>query len=177
MERTVDNTFLHIARSRLVVHLTEQIRACLAALDDEQIWWRPNERSNAIGNLILHCAGSTRYYIGHVVGGHDFVRDRDSEFGERQKMSTDALRIHLNSTVKEADEVLASFDPARLLFDHGTDTDTLDLHADHRVAAGPLQYACRPDRVRNKADQERRDRRPLANNADTLTREIGRVAA
>ena len=114
MERTVDNTFLHIARSRLVVHLTEQIRACLAALDDEQIWWRPNERSNAICNLILHCAGSTRYYIGHVVGGHDFVRDRDSEFGERQKMSKDALRIHLNSAVKEADEVLASFDPARL---------------------------------------------------------------
>ena len=115
MERTVDTTFLYIARSRLVVHLTEQIRACLAALDDEQIWWRPNERSNAIGNLILHCAGSTRYYIGHVVGGNDFVRDRDTEFGERQKMSKDALRIHLNSAVKEADEVLASFDPARLL--------------------------------------------------------------
>ena len=49
------------------------------------------------------------------MGGHDFVRDRDSEFGERQKMSKDALRIHLNSAVKEADEVLASFDPARLL--------------------------------------------------------------
>ena len=115
MERTVDSAFLYIARSRLVVHLTEQIRACLDALDDEQIWWRPNEQSNAIGNLVLHCAGSTRYYIGHVVGGNDFVRDRDTEFGERQKISKDALLIHLNSAVTEADEVLTSFDPARLL--------------------------------------------------------------
>ena len=37
MKRTVESTFLHIARSRLVVHLREQIRACLDALNNEQI--------------------------------------------------------------------------------------------------------------------------------------------
>ena len=115
MSHTVDSTFLHIARSRLVVHLTGQIRACLDALNDQQIWWRPNEASNSIGNLVLHCAGSTRHYIGHVVGGSDFARDRDAEFAERTPIAKEELRHRLDAAVEEADRVLNEFDPARLL--------------------------------------------------------------
>ena len=115
MERTVENTFLYIARSRLVVHLTEQIRTCLVALNDDQLWWRPNEQSNAIGNLVLHCAGSTRHYIGYVVGGRDYRRDREAEFAQRRTVSRDALLSHLDGAIEEADQVLTSFDPNRLL--------------------------------------------------------------
>ncbi len=115
MEKTTETTYLYIARSRLVVHLTEQIRTCVNALDDKMIWWRPNDQSNAIGNLVLHCAGSTRYYIGHVVGGSDFVRDRDAEFAERGEIPGAELLAHLDSAIAEADRVLTEFDPARLL--------------------------------------------------------------
>lgn len=114
-EHTYARTFLFMARSRLVVHLTGQIRACLDALNDQQIWWRPNEQSNAIGNLVLHCIGSTRYYIGHVVGGTNFVRNRDAEFAERQPLSIDELRARLDAALAEADQVLQAFDPAALL--------------------------------------------------------------
>ena len=86
MEPTPSSTFLDLARARIVVHLTGQITTCLGALTDPMVWWRANDHSNAIGNLVLHCAGSTRYYIGHVVGGHEFVRDRDTEFAERQEL-------------------------------------------------------------------------------------------
>ena len=78
--------FLEMARQRLVVHLTEQITACLDTLNDQMIWWRANEKSNAIGNLVLHCAGSTRHHIGDVVGGTDFIRNRDAEFAERSEI-------------------------------------------------------------------------------------------
>ena len=115
MTHTPAGTFLFIARSRIVVHLTEQVRLCLAALDDQQIWWRANERSNAIGNLVLHCAGSTRYYIGHVVGGSDFVRDRDGEFSERREIPKAELLSTLDVAVAEADTVLSTFDPEKLL--------------------------------------------------------------
>lgn len=115
MPHTPATTFLHIARTRLVVHLTGQIRTCLQALDHEQVWWRPHERANAVGNLVLHCAGSTRFYIGHVVGGHDFTRDRDREFSEREALSTEELLTRLDVAVTEADEVLSTFDPERLL--------------------------------------------------------------
>ncbi len=115
MTRTPSNTFLYIARSRLVVHLTGQVRQCLAALNDQQIWWRANEGSNAIGNLVLHCAGSTRYYIGHVVGGSDFVRDRDAEFSERREIPKAELLSALDLAAAEADTVLTAFEPNRLL--------------------------------------------------------------
>lgn len=115
MEPTAERAFLETARSRLIVHLTGQVRTCLDVLNDQQIWWRANETSNAVGNLVLHCIGSTRFYIGHVVGDRDFVRDRDGEFAERREISAAELRARLDLAITEADEVLAAFDPARLL--------------------------------------------------------------
>ncbi len=115
MEPTTDRVFLDIARSRLAVHLTGQVRTCLEVLNDQQIWWRANESSNAIGNLVLHCIGSTRHYIGHIVGNRDFVRDRDAEFAERREIPAAELRARLDLAAAEADEVLAGFDPTRLL--------------------------------------------------------------
>ncbi len=115
MTHAVDTTFLDIARSRLVVQMTSQIRTCLDALNDQQIWWRANESSNAIGNLVLHCAGSTRYYIGHIVGNNDYVRDRDAEFTERREIPRAELLAGLDLAASEADQVLSAFDPRGLL--------------------------------------------------------------
>jgi uncharacterized damage-inducible protein DinB len=115
MDRTLAGIYLQVARSRLVVHQTEQLRACLQALDDQQIWWRPNEGANSIGNLVLHLCGSTRYYIGHVLGRSGYVRDRDAEFAERTMIPKTELLQRINETVTEADRVLSSFDPDRLL--------------------------------------------------------------
>ena len=115
MEPNAARAFLETARSRLAVHLPGQVRTCLDVLNDQQIWWRPNESSNAIGNLVLHCIGSTRHYIGHIVGERDFVRDRDAEFAERREIAAAELRARLDLAVQEADEVLAGFDPRRLL--------------------------------------------------------------
>lgn len=115
MEPNAESAFLETARSRLTVHLPGQVRTCLDVLNDQQIWWRANESSNAIGNLVLHCIGSTRYYIGHIVGERDFVRDRDGEFAERREIVRAELQARLDLAVQEADEVLAAFDPGRLL--------------------------------------------------------------
>ena len=115
MTRTIESTFLESARTRLCVHLTGQIRTCLDALKIEQIWWRPNESSNAIGNLVLHCVGSTRFYIGHVVGERDFTRDRPAEFAERRELPAAELRSRLDMAIEEADAVLAQMPPGRLL--------------------------------------------------------------
>ncbi len=115
MTRTIESTFIESARTRLCVHLTGQIRTCLDALKIEQIWWRPNESSNAIGNLVLHCVGSTRFYIGHVVGERDFVRDRQAEFAERRELPAAELRSRLDMASEEADAVLAQMPRGRLL--------------------------------------------------------------
>ncbi len=114
MTDTTHKTLFETARARLVVHQAGQVRACLDALNDGQIWWRANEGSNSIGNLVLHLSGSTRWFIGHGVGDSGFVRDRDAEFAEQGPMPKDGLLAHLDFAVSEADRVLSEFDPARL---------------------------------------------------------------
>lgn len=148
MDTTLGHTFVQMARSRLVVHLTGQIRACLDALSDEQIWWRPNSHSNAVGNLVLHCVGSTRHYIGTIVGGTDFVRNRDAEFAAGASGSRAELRVQLDAAVSEADQILRRFDPERLL--ETTDRPTpgitylevIDLQVAHYAThTGQIAYA------------------------------------
>ena len=59
------------ARRRLVHGFPGQVRECLARLDDGQLWWRPHADSNAVGNLVLHVCGSTRHFVGSVLGGSE----------------------------------------------------------------------------------------------------------
>jgi uncharacterized damage-inducible protein DinB len=101
-------------RGRLTKGLPQQVRACLDALSDEQIWWRPNPGSNSVGNLVLHLCGSTRHFLGRAVGGTDYRRDRPAEFAEKGPVSRERLRALLDETVAETDAVLAALAPARL---------------------------------------------------------------
>ena len=119
MMDTSNATLLTLARSRLVVHQAGQARTCLEALNDGQIWWRANEESNTVGNLVLHISGSTRWFIGPGIGNSGYVRDRSSEFTEQGSMQKEALFAYLDSAMSEADRVLSDLDPNRL--DEATD--------------------------------------------------------
>ena len=48
--------FIDLSIRYLRDNYVPKIRKCLNHLTDEDIWWRPNESSNSIGNLILHLA-------------------------------------------------------------------------------------------------------------------------
>jgi uncharacterized damage-inducible protein DinB len=102
-------------RDRLARGFPAQVRACLDALTDEQVWWRPNAHSNSVGNLVLHLCGSTRHFLGRAVGGTDYRRDRPAEFAEKGPIPRDRLRAVLDETVAETDRVLAALEPSRLL--------------------------------------------------------------
>jgi uncharacterized damage-inducible protein DinB len=106
---------LRDTRTRLVEAYPAQIREALAALDEGQIWWRPNPSANSVGNLVLHLAGSTRHFIGRGLGGSGFVRDRPAEFAERGPIPSAEVSQHLEETVAETARVLDAQDPSRLL--------------------------------------------------------------
>jgi uncharacterized damage-inducible protein DinB len=115
MERTLDATVLHMVNTRLVKDYPAQIEVCLEALTDEQLWWRPNDRSNSVANLVLHLAGSNRYYLEHVIDGAADTRDRDAEFAARGGRSKDDLRQHWAESVASTSRALDRLDPARLM--------------------------------------------------------------
>jgi uncharacterized damage-inducible protein DinB len=115
MDRTVESTVLHMVKTRLVTDYPEQIRVCLDALSDEQLWWRPNEHSNSIANLLVHLAGSNRYYFDHVIGGQEDVRNRAAEFATRGGRTKAELQKQWNESVASTGRALDALDPSRLM--------------------------------------------------------------
>ncbi len=107
--------FIARARAFLVSDYLPKIERCLERLTDEEVWWRPNENSNSIGNLLLHLQGSTRMWIVSGVGGAPDLRDRQREFDERTPVPRAELLARLRETLREVDEVLARVDAAALL--------------------------------------------------------------
>ena len=59
-----------------------RITSCLDQLSPGQIWWRPNEASNSVGNLVLHLSGNVRQWSISGLGGVPDVRQREMEFHE-----------------------------------------------------------------------------------------------
>jgi uncharacterized damage-inducible protein DinB len=114
MDGPLADEFLQIVRARLVDDYPRQVRTCLQVLDDDDVWWRPSEQANAVGNLVLHVAGSNRYYLEHVIAGHADVRDRDAEFAARGAMTTRDLESVWADTVQRVVRVLDAITPARL---------------------------------------------------------------
>lgn len=107
--------FIAEARRNLMQEFLPRIERCAGQLSDAEIWWRPNEESNSIGNLMLHLAGNLRQWIISGVGGADDHRFRQQEFDERNGIAKSELLAKLRVTVEEADATLANFDAAKIL--------------------------------------------------------------
>src|SRR3954470_17249405 len=93
--------FLNEAR-REMDDCPRKIEHCLEQLTDEQLWWRPNEATNSIANLLLHLAGNVGQRIGSVIGGQPHDRDRDREFAERGPIAKAELRERLARSIAVA---------------------------------------------------------------------------
>jgi uncharacterized damage-inducible protein DinB len=109
---TTDIARHFIAQSRgfLRADYLPKIERSVEVLSDEDVWWRANEASNSIGNLLLHLEGSTRAWIIGVAGGLHNPRNRQQEFDEREHVPRAELMSRLKQTLTEVDEVLARLD-------------------------------------------------------------------
>jgi len=94
---------------------TPKIIQCLDQLTDEQVWMRPNEASNSIGNIILHLCGNIRQYAISALGERPDTRERDKEFSTRGGYAKDELLEKLTGILSEAILILKNADEARLM--------------------------------------------------------------
>jgi uncharacterized damage-inducible protein DinB len=122
-------SFLARASDFMLDDYLPKIERCLEKLNDDQIWWRANEDSNSIGNLILHLCGNARQWIVCGVGSAPDNRNRDSEFEQRDVIPRDELITLLRSTLSDVKTILQTLDPSTLL-DYrkiqGNDVDILE---------------------------------------------------
>lgn len=77
---------------------------------DEQLWMTAGDVSNSGGNLCLHLCGNLRHFIGFVLGGSGYVRDRDLEFSDTG-ITRDELYVRIDATLDEVGAGLAKLSP------------------------------------------------------------------
>jgi len=110
----VRTLFLEASRSTLLEQYWPRLRASVESLTDEQVWWRPNEASNSIGNLLLHLNGNVGQWLVTSFDRLESARNRPAEFAARQGTSAAALLEALGATMSRASDVLARLTEADL---------------------------------------------------------------
>ena len=106
MESTSE-IFLEFSRHKLFEQYWPRLRSCVEQLSDEQVWWRPNESSNSVGNLILHLEGNVRQWLVGSFARSEDTRNRPAEFQARAGLPGSVLIAQLGATMQQASETLA----------------------------------------------------------------------
>lgn len=110
----VAQNFIDRSRAYLTDEFRIKLRKTLDALPDGMLWWRPNDESNSVGNLVLHLEGNVRQWIVGAVGGAPDVRNRAGEFAAREGGTREELTHRMEQTLDEVDAVLANLRPEQL---------------------------------------------------------------
>ena len=100
---------------RLYDECLPRVLKCIDQLDDSQIWWRPNESSNSIGNLVLHLCGNVRQWIYTGLGRNEDHRNRQTEFDEKGPIPRQELQEKLISTLMLVKPVITNIPTEELL--------------------------------------------------------------
>ena len=90
-----------------------RIEHCVNQLTAAQVWARPPQGTNAVGNLLLHLAGNLRQMVVSNLTGAPDARDRPAEF-TRTGVPAGELLVDLARAVQAARDALAAASDARL---------------------------------------------------------------
>lgn len=110
----LDRLFVERVRDYLASEYPAKLRRTITALPQEKLWWRPNEESNSVGNLLLHLNGNLRQWIVAGVGGEAFARHRAEEFAARDGGPASELLTTLERTLADVDRILSGLTADRL---------------------------------------------------------------
>jgi len=106
--------FLEHSLQKLVQQYWPRLKSSVESLTEEQLWWRPNEACNSIGNLLLHLNGNVRQWLVASFSRLEDSRNRPAEFNQRESISVSTLLNQLGATIQQAGDVLARLTSADL---------------------------------------------------------------
>lgn len=81
--------------------------------DDASVWRTLPTIPNTSGTLALHMAGNLRHFVGAVLGGTGYVRDRDAEFARRDVPRAE-LHAEIDAAMRDVETVLGRLTEADL---------------------------------------------------------------
>jgi uncharacterized damage-inducible protein DinB len=102
----------------VIVRDLDKLQAELKLYPDEKSLWKTEGMiKNSAGNLCLHLCGNLQHYIGFVLGGIHYKRDRDNEFAARDTPLRDLL-FEIDKAKKAVSETLPKLTEEQLESDY-----------------------------------------------------------
>jgi len=80
---------------------------------EADLWTLTDTIPNSAGTLVLHLTGNLRHYVGAVLGGTGYVRDRDAEFARRNVPRAE-LRRGLDDAIADVGATMSRVTDAQL---------------------------------------------------------------
>jgi len=80
-------------------YIAEHVHKWVDPLTQEQFWHNPFSYGNSVGHLILHTTGNLNYYIGARVAETGYIRHRDREFTETEKLEKKEVMEAFDQTI------------------------------------------------------------------------------
>lgn len=114
-DATTATLFLEFSHDKLLEQYWPRMRSCVESLTDEQIWWRPNNASNSVGNLLLHLNGNVGQWLVASFNRIEDGRNRPAEFDAPGQLPGAQLIGKLDETLQRAAAVLSRLTEADLL--------------------------------------------------------------
>ncbi len=59
---------------------------------EENLWITKGDIKNSAGNLALHLCGNLKHFIGHSLGGTNYIREREKEFSLKKIPQKELLK-------------------------------------------------------------------------------------
>lgn len=85
--------------------------------EERKIWEIKGEINNSAGNLVLHLLGSLNHFIGAILGSTNYLRNRDSEFSDKNVGRVE-ITVNIDKTIKMIKSVLSKLTDSDLEKDY-----------------------------------------------------------
>lgn len=85
--------------ARYFRHLAARVEKAALAVPEDQFWTKPFSYGNSIGHLVLHLTGNLNHYVGALVAGTGYVRDREHEFIDPARYPRDEVLARFRDAV------------------------------------------------------------------------------
>jgi uncharacterized damage-inducible protein DinB len=86
--------------ARYFRHLARRVEKAALAVPEDRLWTKPFAFGNSIGHLVLHLTGNLNHYVGALVAGTGYVRDREHEFVDPEKYPRDELLARFREAIE-----------------------------------------------------------------------------
>ena len=115
---------------------------------ENNIWLVDKEISNSAGNLCLHLIGNLHHFIGSILGGTDYIRNRELEFSSTNIPQEELINA-IENTIKVVNDSLHKVTTEQLqmeypllVFAEKTSTEYFLVHLSTHLAyhLGQINY-------------------------------------